>query len=241
MKIGAIIQARMGSTRLPGKVLADICGKPALQRVIERVQAVKGLDTIVVAQPAAAYSQEISRVAAKCRLEELSLAAVQEDDVLSRYTYTATKLQLDVVMRITADCPLLDPTICEQVLLEYLISAIKRLPYDYVSNTQPPTFPDGLDCEVFSFEALESAHQKATSSYDREHVTPYLYKLGSRFKKATLFNVRDESHHRWTLDTQSDLEWIRSIYSILGDGIFGKDEIMELLAERPELARTLPR
>lgn len=229
MKVGCIIQARMGSSRLPGKVLMDIAGKPDIQRVLERVSQIKGLDSVTVAVPATRLDNRILDVVRPLGYNAIMPNAVV-GDVLDRYYKAATHLKLDVVMRITADCPLLDPKVSTRVLNAFL-----RGKYDYVSNVHPPTFPDGLDTEVFTMDTLRTAYGAATHRYDREHVTPYLWKSKGLFKMLNVCNSSDQSHHRWTLDTAEDLEFIRYVYESLGDN--PKTEDILLLDRKHTLER----
>ena len=207
-KVIAIIQARMGSTRLPGKMLMDIGGKPAVQHVFERVRLAKTINEIWLATTdnvaddvLASWGKEFGA----------TVFRGSEQDVLDRYYQTAKKAGANVVVRVTADCPLVDPAVIDQVVEAYLGGD-----FDYVSNVHPPTFPDGLDIEVFSFSSLERAWHEAKLPSEREHVTPYIWKHPELFR---LFNVTcymvhekvDLSRHRWTLDTPEDLELIRRI------------------------------
>src|SRR5215470_15506655 len=162
----AIIQARMGSTRLPGKVLLDIAGQPMLGRVISRVCRAKTIEQIVVATSTAAADDAVS---AFCAERGIVCFRGSETDVLDRYYQAARLVQAKTIVRITADCPLLDPEVIDLTVSRFLEGG-----WDYISNVNPPTFPDGLDTEVFSFAALERAWREATSVTHREHVTPYL-------------------------------------------------------------------
>jgi glutamate-1-semialdehyde 2,1-aminomutase/spore coat polysaccharide biosynthesis protein SpsF len=166
MKTVAIIQARMGSTRLPDKVLADLAGKPVLAWVVRAARATLGVDDIWVATSTAAGDDAI---AAWCRANGTSFHRGSESDVLDRYAGAAKSSDADVVIRLTADCPLLDPAVIGQtVRLRAMTGA------DYASNIDPPTWPDGLDCEVVTAAALRAAAAEATRPSDREHVTPFI-------------------------------------------------------------------
>lgn len=225
----AIIQARMGSTRLPGKVMRDIAGKPLLARVIERVSAIPGVACVVIATTTAERDRLLLDVARDYGVEAY---AGSENDVLDRYYQAARTFSATTIVRITADCPLLDPEVSHEVLRHY-----ERSRADYVSNTNPPTYPDGLDTEVFSFNALERAWNEARMTSEREHVTPYIWKRPDRFSVANVRNLRDLSALRWTVDEPEDLEFVRLVYAYLGRNgrIFGMDEVLGLLGEHPEI------
>jgi len=207
MKVVCIVQARMGSTRLPGKVMLDLYGKTVLERVIERIKKVKNIDTIVIATTTKKYDDVIAEKALNCGVE---VFRGSEDDVLSRYYFAAKKYGADVVVRITSDCPLIDPLITESVIDYYLENISK---FDYVSNTLERTYPRGLDTEVFSFQSLEKAFNNAILERDREHVTTYIWKNPNIFKLGSYNNDEDYSYLRWTLDTTEDYELIKRIYN----------------------------
>lgn len=202
MKTVVIIQARMGSKRLPGKVMMDIHGKPMLARVIERCQMIVGVDQVACTFPAEAASKSIFEVA-----QEYGVACFygNESDVLGRYFMAAVRMQADIIVRITADCPLIDPLICARV-----IELRVREHAEYASNCHPRSFQKGLDCEVFTYEALHKAHAGTFDDYDREHVTPYIVRNNARVNLPSgLFDVADIN---WSVDTLEDLERVRSIY-----------------------------
>lgn len=227
-KTVAIIQARVGSTRLPGKVLKEICGKPMLWYVIERVKRAKLINEIVVATTTNAEDDEIVKIAEQCRVKTFRGS---EDDVLDRYYRAAKEFKADVVVRITADCPLIDPEIVDKTVEFFL-----KGDFDYVSNTVRPTFPDGLDVEVFSFDALKKAWENATKLSEREHVTPYIRKHPEKFKIGSFEAEHDLSHLRWTVDREEDLRFVREVYERIGKEIFHMQDVLELLREHPELA-----
>jgi spore coat polysaccharide biosynthesis protein SpsF len=230
VKIVAIIQARMGSTRLPGKVLKDLGGETVLARVVRRTQRAALLDSVVVATSTAdadiAIVNECHRLSIRCFRGD-------EQDVLDRYYQCARQLQADAVVRITSDCPLIDPG---------LITAVTRRLLDdrpdYATNTHVRTYPRGLDVEVFSGDALTRAWLKAQLPYERIHVTPYFYEVSGRFRVASLTSEPDYSHHRWTLDTTEDFELIRTIYErFAGLDDMSWREVLALLEREPELAQ----
>jgi len=208
--IGAIIQARMGSTRLPGKVLMDLGGKPVLRHVIDRVKLVPEIERIVVAT---SREQKDDAIAAKCREWGVRVYRGDETDVLDRYFKAAALHLLTVVVRITADCPLLDPTVVSRVIQEFQAAGC-----EYASNVHPPSYPDGLDCEVMSIAALQTAWDEAGSKFDREHVTPYLWHAPGRFGAVNVSSTGDTSSLRWTLDTPADLDLIRALHQSVQPG-----------------------
>lgn len=229
MNVVAIIQARMSSTRLPGKVLTDIGGRTALARVVGRLQMCPGIFSIVVATTTQSIDDaivlECARLSVPCRRGS-------ERDVLDRYYQTAKKMQADCVVRITSDCPLIDPEIVDRT-----IEIFFEKQADYASNSLSGTYPRGLDAEVFTFSGLERAWHEATREYEREHVTPYFYEHPEIFRIASLTNPIDYSHHRWTLDTAEDLALIRELYARLGNrDHFSWKEALAVAEQEPALA-----
>lgn len=231
MKIGAIVQARMGSTRLSGKVMKDLEGKTVLKHVIERVKQSKLIDEIIIATTTHERDAVIESEALRCGVKAFSGS---EDDVLSRYYYAAKENNLDVVVRITSDCPLIDPKVLDEVIQCYV-----NYDYDIVSNAgsdlSKRTYPRGLDTEVFSFKVLEKSFANAKETYQREHVTPYIYEKSSRIYYYK--NDIDYSRHRWTLDTDEDYKFISEIYKHLyhGEHDFYLSDIVKLLETKQEL------
>ena len=227
MKAIAIIQARMGSSRLPGKVLMKLGNKSVLARVIERVSAASELDQIIVATTVLEQDDAVSDEA-----KDLGVAVFRgdEQDVLSRYYHAAKQCQSDLVVRITSDCPLYDGALLDKMLVEAKQLLITEKRFDYMSNTIERTYPQGLDTEIFTLAALEKAHHAATSPYDREHVTPYIYKNSPElFRVKNFSNEIDLSSHRWTLDTAEDYEYISGIYDLFSDysTIFSTESIIQ--------------
>ena len=229
--IAVIIQARTGSTRLPGKVMKELCGKTILAHDIERVSQAKMVDEIIIATTTHDSDDVIVQEA-----ERLGVKVFRgsEDDVLSRYYFAAKEAGADVVVRITSDCPLIDPVILDDVIRVFLDGS-----YDIVTNAgndlSKRTFPRGLDAEVFSFEMLETAHLKAVETYQREHVTPYIYENA----KSVFYyqNDVDYSKYRWTLDTEEDWLLISAIYQRLyhREHNFYFKDILSVMEENPEL------
>jgi spore coat polysaccharide biosynthesis protein SpsF len=229
MKTCAIVQARMGSSRLPGKVLMDLGGQTVLARVVNRLRRATLLDEILIATCYAVTDDAIVR---ECERLSVNSFRGSEDDVLDRYYQAAQVSKAEVVVRITSDCPLIDP-----VLVDETISVFQEQHADYASNTIVHSYPRGLDTEVFTRAALERAWTDARKSYEREHVTPYFYEHPELFRIASTHGPDDYSHFRWTLDTPEDLQLIRKIYSKFDDqDTFGWQEAVALMEREPELA-----
>ena len=229
MRVVCIIQARMGSTRLPGKVTLDLAGEPMLVRDMNRVARSKILDQIVIATTENPADDEI---VALCEDRNWAYYRGSELDVLDRY-YQAAKLhRSDVVVRITSDCPLIDSDIIDQVINDYF----DKLPkLDYASNIMPErTFPRGLDTEVMSFKALEKIWHEDDNPAWREHVTPYIHHHPDIFKCHGVMNDEDLSHMRWTVDTPEDLDFVRHIYDHFGHDNFSWHAVLDLLGNHPD-------
>lgn len=231
-RVVSIIQARMGSTRLPGKVLADIAGRPMLSRVIERMQIVRCVDAIVVAT---STNREDDAIEEWCAQNRVACFRGSAEDVLDRYYNAALAFEASVIVRVTADCPLIDPCLVDQVVETYAKGG-----HDYVSNNLRYTFPDGLDTEVCSFAALETAWREANLPAEREHVTPYIRTCG-KFCLGGVENEPDLSSRnlRWTVDEPADLDFVRAVYSRLPeDGKrLGWREVLKLVDKEPHLLR----
>ena len=226
----AIVQARMGSTRLPGKVLMDLAGQTVLARVLRRLGRAHRIDAIVVATTTAGADEaivpECSRLGVPC-------FRGSEEDVLDRYYQAASNSAATAVVRITADCPLVEPAIVDQTIQTFL-----ERHADYASNSLPRTYPRGLDVEVFTASALEQAQREAALHHQREHVTPYFYEHPELFRLASHRGLQDYSAFRWTVDTAEDLRMIRAIYDCFnGRDDFHWLEAVALLEEQPEVAR----
>lgn len=228
MKVVAIIQARMGSTRLPGKVMKDLGGATVLARVVNRTRRAKLLDQVVVATSTAPGDDVIVE---ECRRLGVPWFRGDEQDVLDRYYQCARQFEADAVVRITSDCPLIDPELIDATVQRFL----EEKP-DYATNGLPVSFPRGLDVEVLSAEALGRAWREAQQPYERVHVTPYFYEKQGRFRVASISAARDFGDQRWTLDTAEDFELIRAIYHQFGnhDEMRWQD-VLKLLEREPEL------
>jgi spore coat polysaccharide biosynthesis protein SpsF len=227
----AVIQARLGSTRLPGKALADLAGRPILAHVAERAAAIPGIASVVLATTVSPADDALEAFARRAGLD---CVRGSEADVLDRFCLAARETKAEAVVRVTADCPLLDPEVSGRVLAEYVG---RRPGVDYVSNVHPPTYPDGLDTEVVSVEALEAAARETQLPSDREHVTAHIWRRPERFRLANVTHGEDLSAHRWTVDTEADLTFVRAVFETLGPAAAraGMAEVLRLLAARPAL------
>ncbi len=232
-RVVAIIQARLGATRLPGKTLADIAGHPMLAHVASRAQAIPRVTEVVIATSTKPADDTIVRFAHNAGIP---CVRGSEEDVLDRFRLAAAERDADVIVRVTADCPLLDPEVAGLVVDEYLR---RQGEIDYVSNVHPPTYPDGLDTEVFSRDALEAACRQASEAADREHVTSYIWSHPESFRLDNVRYARDLSAHRWTVDTEADLAFVRAVFDSFGERRrpIGMSDVLSLLQERPDLRR----
>lgn len=229
-KVVCIIQARTGSTRLPNKIFLDLAGKPVLERVIDRVRAAETVNQVVIACPDSEQNNIIEEFVDG--LEGIGLFRGSEDDVLGRYYQAAKKYSADVVIRITSDCPLMDPEVIDKVVKVFLDNQS-----DYVANILGErTYPRGLDIEVFSFATLEKMAQIATEAEDREHVTLYLRKHPEEFSTANVTHHTDYSAYRLTLDEKDDYTLISKIYERMPANDYSFEHVVALLEREPELA-----
>lgn len=222
-----MIQARMGSTRFPGKVLQSLAGNTMIKFLLDRLAQCRTVDQITVVT-----SQNVLDDPLAMHVEELGYQVFRgsETDVLDRFYRAAAACLPDIVVRITGDCPFTDPRLVDQV-----VTALREADADYATNTLPPSFPDGLDVEAFTFEALEKTAREATAAAEREHVTPYM-RNPAKFKIATIINPIDHSQMRWTVDQPEDYEVICNVVKALGlRSDFGWPEILELQQRNPEL------
>lgn len=225
-KVVAIVQARMGSTRLPGKVLKEVLSRPLLSYQIERMKKIQNIDELVIATTPNGNESIIEL----CDKENITYFIGSEKDVLERYYLAAKKYQADIIVRMTSDCPLIDPVIVDQVIDMYL-----QNDFDYVSNTQLRTFPRGMDTEVFSFKALEKAYYEAKLEYEHEHVTPYLYLNAEKFKIGQYTQKYDSNEIRLTVDTPEDFALIKLIFEKLypENPDFLLEDTLEILKQHP--------
>ena len=225
MRVVAIIQARMGSTRLPGKVMKDIGGETMLARVVWRARRAKLLDEVVVATTNKAVDAPI---VSECTKLGVPVFRGDEQDVLDRYYRSAQANRAEAIVRITSDCPLIDPEIIDDVVRAFL----KTKP-DYASNT---FFPRGLDVEVITMASLERAWHESNKSYHRVHVTPYIYQNRDLFRLLSVKAEEDYSSYRWTVDTREDLNFVRSVYGRFDNqDTFGWHDVLKVLDREPEL------
>jgi spore coat polysaccharide biosynthesis protein SpsF len=225
-KTGIVIQARMGSTRLPGKAMLSIGGKPMLYILIERLKRCQTVDEIVVATT---RNERDEPIVACARALDARVYRGDENDVLSRYYEAACEYALDTIVRITSDCPLSDPFIIDEMVRAF--RAAPNVPY--LSNTVTRTFPRGFDAEVFAFKVLEEAHRNAKEDYEREHVTPYIY----RTMAVQAYRAGDDaSTFRVTVDTAEDFRLVSEVFSTLGRLPFIRvSDVIALLRSRPDL------
>lgn len=225
MKVVAIIQARMGSTRLPGKIMRKVLDKPLLEYQIERVKRAKLIHEIVIATTTKNTEQPIIDL---CERLFIPYYRGSEDNVLSRYYEAAKEYEADIVVRLTSDCPIIDPEIIDKVIDAYIN---QKEEIDYASNTLERTYPRGMDTEVFSFKALESVYHNAELKAEMEHVTLYIYQRPNHFNLLSIVSNSDESSHRWTVDTKEDFMLIKKIIESLhiDKPLFTNNDILKLL------------
>ncbi|PEF21891.1 cytidylyltransferase domain-containing protein [Bacillus pseudomycoides] len=231
MKVAAIIQARMGSTRLPGKIMKKVLDKTLLEYQIERVKRAKTINQIIVATTT---NQNDNPIIELCEQLSVPYYRGSADDVLSRYYEAATQFSVDVVVRLTSDCPVIDPDIIDKIVNCYLEHQNK---YDYVSNTLIRTYPRGIDTEVMPYRILKQTYEEANQPSYREHVTAYIYNTPKTFKLFNVQNHLDESKHRWTVDTKEDFIFIKKIITKLYpvNPQFSFIDILNLLKQEPDL------
>ena len=221
----------MGSTRLSDKVLMTLAGKTVLEHIIERVSRSELVQGTVVATT---VNKKDLAIAGLCAMKGINIFCGSEEDVLDRFYQTARHFRIKNIIRITADCPLIDPQIIDRTIKLYLDTGA-----DYASNILEETFPDGLDVEVFSFDALEAAWKNAKLISEREHVTPYIRKSTDRFRTASVKHNTDLSSKRWTLDTKEDLDFLRIVFENLyyNRPDFNMTDILSLIEKHPEIEK----
>lgn len=220
----------MSSTRLKGKVLRPVVGRPMLALQVERLKCCRTIDQLVVATSLSAEDQPI---AALCDSLRVNCYRGDLENVLDRFYRAADQYKPDHVVRLTGDCPLADPWIVDELVRFYLDNG-----FDYASNCRPPTLPDGLDAEVFTFSALETAWREAVDPFEREHVVPFIVRRPDRFRIGNWSWSEDLSAMRWTVDEPEDYTFISRVYESLypKNPAFGFKEVLALLKEHPELA-----
>ena len=222
----------MGSTRLPGKVMMELCGTPVIEHVVNRLNESKLIDSIIIATSEDKNNQPLIDF---CINKHVDYFIGSEDDVLDRYYQAAVDKGMDdedIIIRITSDCPLIDSFVVDKVIEEHISNN-----NDYTTNVLECTYPDGLDCEVFNFNVLKEAWINANLSSQREHVTLYIRDNPNKFKLANVKNDEDFSDFRWTLDEQEDFIFINEVYKNLYDPdyFFHMDDVIQLLKQKPEL------
>lgn len=228
--IGCIIQARMGSTRLPGKIMMQVDdNNPVISHVIKQLEKSKLCERIVIATTLLLEDNKVMDFAEKNKIPYFRGSA---DDCLDRYYQCAKSFSFSTIVRITCDNPLIDPT-----LLDNAVSVFKNGDYDYVTNCKPRSFPQGTEVEVFSFNALEKAWMEAKKPSEREHVTPYFYNNPDKFKIFNITNTENISNLRWTVDRKEDLELVRRIISKIKKSPILMRDILELLKSEPDLVK----
>ncbi|AYV45007.1 flagellin modification protein FlmC [Caulobacter flavus] len=229
--IVAVLQARMSSTRLPGKVLADVAGAPMILRQVERLRRAASIERLIAATSDQASDDALARALEAAGVEVFRGSL---DDVLGRFAGAVAGLEEDdQMLRLTADCPLADPRLIEALIARHLASGA-----DYSATTLPHrTYPIGLDAEILSVGLLRLMAREATDPYEREHVTPFVYRRPERFVLDGLTQAVDESQVRWTVDLPSDLAFVRAVYEALypGKPDFGPEDIRALVRGRPDL------
>jgi len=228
MTTAIVVQARMHSTRLPGKVLRELGGRTVLDHVLRRCAAISGCDVVVCAIP---EDRDCQPIADEAERAGAHVVRGPEQDVLARYLKAASAVSADIVMRVTSDCPLIDPIVCGEVL------ALRQAKgADYAANNMPHSFPHGLDCEAFTFDALSRAAREATDAHDREHVTPWLRRHESVSRANFATSLHAYSAQRWTLDFPEDYEFFRAVWSAMDqERIPGWQEVAALVAARPDI------
>lgn len=232
-RVVAIIQARTASSRLPGKVLADLGGQPVLAWVVRRAQRARGIDQVVVATSVAS---EDAVIAAYCKEQGFACTRGELHDVLDRYVSAAHEYDADVIVRLTGDCPLIDPEILTDNLRTFLTA---EPPLDFAANRLPGdrTIPIGLDAEFCTMGALETAWREAQEPHQREHVMPFFYEHPQRFRTLHIKHSPDYGHYRWTVDTPEDLELLRKVVAHFADDGFSWMDVLKLFEQHPELAQ----
>ena len=230
MTVGCIVQARMGSSRLPGKVMMDVKeGKPVLYFVINQLQHCKLVDKIIVATT---NLKEDDKIVEFCNKLDVPCYRGSSENVLDRYYQCGKMHSISTIVRIPADKPLIDPEIVDNI-----IKIFKSNTYDYVTTFLPPTFPNGTEVEVFSFEALEDSWKNAELPSEKEHVTPYIYNHKDRFKIFNVINFEDLSEYRWVVDRIEDLNLVRQITSKIKKRPVLTNDIIELFKKEPQLVK----
>lgn len=230
MKVNAIIQARCGSTRFPNKVFADIDGEPLIWHVVNRLSYTKKIDEIIIATT---VNEKDDKIEKWCSNNDIGCYRGDENDVLNRYYCASQEFPSDIIVRITADDPFKEPDVIDRVINKLIDGQ-----YDYVTNNYPPSFPEGLDCEAFTWETLKKMENLATEDFEREHVTQYIFKHLEDFQTANVSSKKMLKDYRWTIDTRQDYEMVREIYAkrdMNKNGILLMEEILDILNKNPKI------
>jgi len=231
MKVVVIDQARMNSTRLPGKIMKTVMGKSLLEYQLERLGRVRSADEVVVATTVNEADHPIAEL---CEQLRVSFFRGSEEDVLSRYYHAARLYEADVVVRVTSDCPLIDPAVVDHIISTHLTNPDL---YDFVSNTLVRTYPRGMDVEVFPFRVLQEACLESVIQGEREEVSPFIHQRPERYRLLNITYASDQSHNRWTVDTPADFDLISRIIEELYpvNSSFSLEDILQLVSLMPEL------
>lgn len=229
MTVAAIIQARMGATRLPDKIFKPLAGIPLLEHVVRRAEAIAGVDQVIVATTVDPSDRVVETW---CQDHGLTCIRGPVTDVLGRYHLAAEACGADTIIRVTADDPFKDPQIAGRMLARF----VSEQP-DFMFNNKPPTFPEGLDVEIFTRQALATAFLEAGDPFEREHVTQYFYRHPEKFTHSSVVLNRNLSALRWTIDTDADLAMAAEVYETLygDDPMFGFLDVLRLFREKPQL------
>ena len=232
MNIVAIIQARCGSTRFPNKVFAELANKPLIWHIVNRLKFSKKITDIVLATTDNPLDDKLIDWAIS---NDVTFFRGNEDDVLNRYAEALKFANADIIVRVTADDPFKDP-----LLIDTVIEGLIKTNADFACNNNPPTYPEGLDVEVFTKDAILNADEKANTTFEREHVTQYFYHNPDKFRIVNVNNKEDISHLRWTIDTEQDYQMAKKVYSLLykyDNEIFYMNDILNLLNQHPEISK----
>lgn len=230
MSTNAIIQARCGSTRFPNKVFADVNGKPLIWHVVNRLTHAKTINKIVIATT---INEKDDKIEKWCNENNVACYRGSENDVLNRYYSASVAFPSDIVVRITADDPFKEPAVIDAVVNKLINEG-----FDHVTNNFPPSWPEGLDCEAFTFAALEASEKSTNDAFEREHVTQYIYHNPDKFKIGNVASPKNLSYLRWTIDKEVDYEMVKAVYAHrnpANTGILLLDEILDILEKNPEI------
>ena len=229
MIVNAIIQARCGSSRFPDKVFAEIDGNPLLWHAVNRLTYANRIDDVIVATTCNHMDDAIEEW---CKTENVKCFRGSEEDVLNRYYKASLAFPSDVIVRITADDPFKEPTVIDNV-----ISKLENENFDLVTNNFPPSFPEGLDCEAFTSDILETMEKNADDTFEREHVTQYIYRNQDKFRIGNVSSDKNLSNLRWTIDNKEDYDMVNEIYQHRKNkkGLLLMNEILDILKDNPEI------